>query len=382
MLTQEGQNKQQHIVESDEITLKELLLKLYEYGREIRKRWYIIFLFCIPTTGFMLYKAFTNRPEYIAKLSFMVNSDDSKSVGGAAASILGQFGLGGGDSKDNLDKILALSKTNTILEKALFKKVSVNGVTDCYANQLIRDLLFHKEWEKDTTGLKGFLFSTTDLDKPNRKESLTGYLYSEENTNKFTRVESNALKRLINKLVGNDGEVALFNSSYDKKTGIMILTLNTYSEDLSIKLLEEIYLQLSKFYIDKTIEKQRRSYELISAKADSIEAALNGVEYRQADFEDHNRMVLFEKAKLPKLRLNRDRTILNLMYSEAIKNQELAEFSLKNKIPYVQAIDTPFPPIKPVQQSKAKALIIGLAFGFLLGVIFIMIRMVYQSALA
>jgi LPS O-antigen subunit length determinant protein (WzzB/FepE family) len=147
-------------------------------------------------------------------------------------------------------------------------------------------------------------------------------------------------------------------------------------------LLEEIYLQLSKFYIDKTVEKQKRSYELVSAKVDSIEAALNGVEYRQADFDDHNRMVLFEKAKLPKLRLNRDRTVLNLMYSEAVKNQELADFSLKNKIPYVQAIDTPFPPIKPVKQSKAIALIFGLASGFLLGVLLIVMRKILHDALA
>jgi G-rich domain on putative tyrosine kinase len=380
-MPQEEQNTQQPYLENDEITLKELLLKLSEYGQEVRKNWFIIALICLATTGFFMYKAFVNRPEYLAKLTFMVNTDDSKSAGGAAASILGQFGLGGGDSKDNLDKILALSKTNTILEKALFRKVTVDGVTDCYANELIRDLLIHEKWEKDTSGLKGFLFSTTDLAKPNRKESLTGYLYSDDNTNKLTRVESNALKALIDKLVGNEGEVPLFNSNYDKKTGIMSLTLNTYSEDLSIKLLEEIYLQLSKFYIDKTVEKQKRSYELVSAKADSIESALNGVEYRQADFEDHNRMILFEKAKLPKLRLNRDRTVLNLMYNEAVKNQELAEFSLKNKIPYVQAIDTPFPPIKPTKESKAKALIIGLVSGFFLGVIFIIMRKIYRDAL-
>lgn len=381
-MPQEEQNIQQPYIENDEITLKELLLKLSEYGREVRKNWFIIAIACLVTTGILMYKAFVDRPEYSAKLTFMVNTDDSKSAGGAAASILGQFGLGGGDSKDNLDKILALSKTNTILEKALFKKGTIDGVTDYYANQMIRDFQLHKDWGKDTSGLRDFMFQTGDLIKTNRKESLTGYLYSDDNINKFTRIESNALKKLLNKLIGNDGETAIFNSNYDKKSGIMSLTLNTYSEDLSIKLLEEIYLQLSKFYIDKTVEKQKRSYELVSAKADSIEAALNGVEYRQADFDDHNRMVLFEKAKLPKLRLNRDRTVLNLMYSEAVKNQELAEFSLKNKIPYVQAIDTPFPPIKPTKQSKTKALIIGLASGFFLGIIFIVMRKIYRNALA
>jgi G-rich domain on putative tyrosine kinase len=381
-MQQEEKNMQQPHVEDDEITLKELLLKLSDYGREIRKKWFILFLFCIPTTGYLVYKAFVNRPEYLAKLTFMVNSDDSKSAGGVAASILGQFGLGGGDSKDNLDKILALSKTNIILEKALFKQGTVDGVTDNYANHFIRIFNLHKAWEKDTSGLKNFLFSTSDLTQKNRKESLTGYLYNDENVNKYTRTESKVVKKLLDKLIGNEGEVGIFNSSYDKKSGIMNLTLNTYSEDLSIKLLEDIFLQLSKFYVDKSIEKQRKSYELISSKVDSIEDALNGVEYRQADFEDHNRMVLFEKAKLPKLRLSRDRTVLNLMYSEAIKNQEISDFSLKNKIPYIQSIDTPFPPIKPVKQSKLKAIITGLALGVFLGIVFIIIRKIMREALA
>jgi hypothetical protein len=381
MQTNEEKNIQQEI-NGDEITLKELLEKVSEYGREIRKKWYILTIFIAIVTGIMLYRAFSNRPEYNAKLTFMVNTDESKSVGGAAATILGQFGIGGAESKENLDKVLALSKTNIILEKALFQKATVNGISDCFANQLIRDLELHKSWKKDTTGLKDFLFSTSELTKPDRKGSLSGYLYSDENVNKFTRVESNVVKILINKLVGREGESGTFNSAYDKKTGIMTLTLNTHSEDLSIKLLEEIFIQLSKFYVDKTVEKQLKSYQVISAKADSIERALSGVEYKQADFDDHNRMILFEKAKLPKLRLNRDRTILNLMYSEAIKNQELAEFSLKNKLPYVQSIDTPFPPIKPVKLSKVKALLLGLAIGFFIGSVYIIIQKIIRDALA
>jgi hypothetical protein len=369
----------EHYEQDDEITLKQLLSKLLEYGREIRRNWLILILFCLPTTGFFMYKAFFDRPQYLAKLTFMVNSDESRS--GGVASILGQFGLGEGESKDNLDKILALSKSNIILERALFKKGTVDGVTDYYANHMIRLYKFHDSWKKDTTGLKDFLYKSGDSIKFIRKESLMGYLYSNENTIKFSRTESSVLKALHGKLLGNEFDGSIFNSVVDKKSGIMTLSLNTFSEDLSIKLLEEIYIQLSNFYIDKTTEKQRRSYELVAAKVDSIASELTGVEYRQADFDDHNRMILFEKAKLPKLRLNRDRTILNLMYSEAIKNQELAEFALKNKIPYVQSIDTPIPPIKPVKQSKLRAIIYGIALGFFIGIFFIVIRKLLREAL-
>jgi G-rich domain on putative tyrosine kinase len=377
---QEEKNIQPSLIQEEEITLKQLVSKLSEYSREVRKNWLILILFCLLPTSYFMYKAFFDRPLYLTKLTFMINSDESKS--GGVASILGQFGLGEGESKDNLDKILALSKSNIILERVLCKKGSIDGVTDYYANHMIRLYKFHEKWEKDTTGLKNFLYKSGDSLKFIRKESLMGYLYNNDNAMTFSRTESGVLKTLTTKLIGSELETGIFSSIADKKSGIMTLSLNTVSEDLSIKLLEEIYLQLSKFYIDKTTEKQRRSYELVAAKVDSIESALTGVEYRQADFDDHNRMILFEKAKLPKLRLNRDRTILNLMYNEAIKNQELAEFALKNKIPYVQLIDTPIPPIKPIKQSKLRALIYGIGLGVFIGIVFITIRKMIREALA
>jgi hypothetical protein len=380
MNTQEDQNLKQNVLLEEEITLKQLMFKLVEYSKEIRRNWIILILFCLPTTGYLMYKAFFDRPQYLAKLTFMVNSDESKS--GGVASILGQFGLGEGESKDNLDKILALSKSNIILERSLFKTGTVDGVSDYYANHMIRIYKFHEKWKDDTTGLKNFLYKGGDSLKFIRKESLMGYLYNEDRAIRFSRIESQVLKILNAKIIGDESNSGIFTSSVEKKSGIMTLSLNSFSEDLSINLLEEIYIQLSRFYIDKTTEKQRRSYDLVAAKADSIEGALTGVEYRQADFDDHNRMILFEKAKLPKLRLNRDRTVLNLMYSEAIKNQELAEFALKNKIPYIQSIDTPIPPIKPKKQSKAKALIFGVAIGLFIGVLFIIIRKIIRESLA
>jgi hypothetical protein len=374
---QEEQNKQNLYSEDDEITLKQLVEKITEYGKEIRKNWFILFLFCLPTTAYFMYKAFIDNPKYLAKLTFMVNSDESKS--GGVASILGQFGLGEGESKDNLDKILALSKTRVIIERAIFKKGTIDGVDDYFANHLIKMQDFQKKWKKDTAtkSLINFFYDKKISEKLSRSQTAIGY-----NLSSFSRTEGLALKEIYANVTGIEEPEALFESSLDKKSGIMTLTLNTRSEELSIKLLEELYTQLGQYYIDKTTEKQRRSYELVVAKADSIESALTGIEYRQADFDDHNRMILFEKAKLPKLRLNRDRTVLNLMFNEAVKNQELAEFALKNKIPYIQSIDMPIAPIRPKKESKIKALIIGIAFGGGFGVIFIVIRKIIRSALA
>ena len=362
-MQQEEKNIQQPQLEGDEITLKELLLKLTDYGREIRKNWFILLLLSLPFTGYFLYKAFITKPTYSATLTFMVNSDEGGGLGGVGA-ILGQFGLGGGGSgKDNLDKILALSKARIIIQKAIFQKATIDGTSDYFSNHIIRLYEYHKKWEKDTAGLNGFLFKNNDFSK-------------------FSRTENNALKILFAQIVGGENTDGIFGSALDKKSGIMSLSLNSRSEDLTIKLLEEIYTQLSQFYVNKTTEKQRLTYNLIANKVDSIESELSGVEYRQADFDDRNRMVLFEKAKLPKIRLSRDKTVLGLMFSEAVKNQEIAEFALKSKTPFIQSLDMPIAPIKPNKESKIKAIILGIGVGIFLGILFIVGRKIMREALA
>ena len=57
---------------------------------------------------------------------------------------------------------------------------------------------------------------------------------------------------------------------------------------------------------------------------------LNNNEYRLAQFKDSNRGLWTAKDRLTEKRLSRDIQMLTLMYAEAVKNKEIAEFSLKS----------------------------------------------------
>jgi uncharacterized protein involved in exopolysaccharide biosynthesis len=61
---------------------------------------------------------------------------------------------------------------------------------------------------------------------------------------------------------------------------------------------------------------------------------------------------------------------LYLMYGEAIKNLETAEFLLKNATPYFQVIDQPVEPLQPLGKSRFKALLIGGLAGVFVGLAF------------
>jgi LPS O-antigen subunit length determinant protein (WzzB/FepE family) len=69
------------------------------------------------------------------------------------------------------------------------------------------------------------------------------------------------------------------------------------------------------------------------------------------------------------------------MYAEALKNLELAEFSLRRKEPFIALIDSPIAPIAPQSESKIKAIIIGLLLGGLISGTFIVGRKIYREAM-
>lgn len=363
MEQQEEKMPQQEYYQDDEITLKELILKIQEYWQEILKNWKLIFLIIIPFVAFFLIKAFLTPATYSAQLTFMVNEDEGGGGFGGVSAILGQFGFGGGgQSSYNLDKILELSRSRKIIQMALFEKVNIDGKKDYLANHLIEEYEFHEKWKKDTTGLKDFLFVKDSVEL-------------------FSRVENKVLKSLHGQLIGGENTKGLLSASYGEETGILNITHETTSEELSIFLTEILFEKLSQFYIDKTIEKQQQTYDILKIKTDSLRRALNGAQYQLLKFEDTNRGLTLSQSNAEKVRLMQEVQKITLAYGESYKNMEFSDFALKSKTPFVQVIDLPIEPIKPVGQSKLKALIIGGFLGCFLSIGFLIGRKIFKETM-
>ncbi|MFN8332231.1 MAG: hypothetical protein U0T81_13620 [Saprospiraceae bacterium] len=71
---------------------------------------------------------------------------------------------------------------------------------------------------------------------------------------------------------------------YNEKTGIMELSVATESQDLSYELCHQLYAQLSSFYVDKAVQKQKETYEKIKFKVDSLRALIQSRDYALAGF--------------------------------------------------------------------------------------------------
>lgn len=339
----------QQYYQDDEITLKELILKIQEYWQEILMNWKLVILVSgLFASGFLL-KAWLTPATYPATLTFMVDEDEGGGDRSGAGAILGQFGFGGGGGKFNLDKIVELSRSRKIVSMALFEKETIAGKEDFLVNHIIREYDFHEKWEDDNTGLKEFYFRHDDFEK-------------------FSRNENNVLKSVFGKVVGNpmkDVE-GLMSSGYNKDTGILHVSSKSTSEMLSIKLANQLYKNLSEFYIEKTIAKQQLTYEILKTKLDSLNRNLTNTNYALLKFEDTFRNLGLKQYQAKKIKLQGELQKYAAAYAATYQNLEIADFSLKNKTPFIVAIDEPISPISPSIESKIKALIIG---GFLGGFI-------------
>ena len=341
-----------------------------DHVKNLLRSWKLITLCGFGLALILLGLNFFKPRLYTAELTFMINDDDGGSLGSMAA-VLGQFGLGGpGSSESNLDKIIELSRTRVITQKALYQKADIEGETDYLANHLIRSLEARKKWNKKNLLSK---FSSSDgLD-------LTGFSFTHDSVQTFKLIENKALKKLHRHLVGKKKVGEAFQSEFSELSGIMSFRMTSGHPDLSIKIVENIFDELSDYYLVKTGEKQRHSYQLVKTKYDSITTLLNSVQYSIAKFDDENQGVYRRMDQLKKKKLQGEELKLGAMLAEAEKQLQISELSVKSNSAFIQAIDRPIPPLRPSNKGKFYFFLLGGLLGGILSVAFVIMRKIYRD---
>ena len=163
----------------------------------------------------------TLQPDmYKAKLSFMVNEDES-SVNGIGV-VLGQFGFGGGNSGNNYEKIMDIARSNKLLEQVLMEKAFLEGQNDYIGNYIIQLYEYHDYWEEDSL-MEEFVYTSTNLSS---KAAIV------------------ATKKLVSLLRGDPKDQdsnPLLSIEYDDESTILEIYAVTEFPDLSVELAKVWY---------------------------------------------------------------------------------------------------------------------------------------------
>jgi uncharacterized protein involved in exopolysaccharide biosynthesis len=330
----------------DEVSLKELILKIKDWYRFLISKWVVLVAAGIIGGTIGVGYAFLQKPTYTATLSFAL--EDEKSEGGGLSGAIGiasSFGIdlggsvGGAFTGANLFELI---KSRNIIEKALLNPITVNGKTKSFAQYFITINELDKNWF-DNPVLKNFVFDI-DADR-----------------SKFTRQQDSILGNLYSSVLG-----MLTVGQKDKKISIFTIDLKSNDEVFSKAFTENIANEVSSYYIEIKSKKARQNMEILQRQTDSIRAVLNGSIVSVAAAVDNtfglNPAMQIQKTSISKKQFDvqANTAILN----QLVTNLEMAKVSLRKETPLIQVIDKPILPLKKEKLGKLKSLILG---GFLAG---------------
>jgi hypothetical protein len=340
----------------DEITLKELLLKVQDWWKQMwAKKWTFVIIGLIGgLAGLGL--AFLKKPSYNATTTFVLESGDKGGGGlGAYASLAAMAGIdlaGGGGGIFQGDNILELYKSRQMIEKTLL--TPVNGKSgELLIDRYIAAYKLRKAWNKKPRTAK-LNFSHIDL--------------SDRNSTKYdsTRILRDSM---LGVFVKNINENILAVSKPDKKLSIIKVEVKFGDELFAKRFNEELVQNVNNFYVSTKLKKSKENVEILQRKTDSVRTVMRGEIYHAVSISDNTPNLN------PTRQIQRAAPVQQAQFSaetnkavlgELVKNLEMAKISLQKETPLVQVIDSPILPLKKDKLGKAMGIIIGgFLFGFL-----------------
>lgn len=351
--------------QDDEITLKELILKIQEFWRELWKKKIWIILAGLIGAGLFVARAWMQETTYSAGLSFMVTENDQNDQG-AYLNLDGQIELRGIGN----NKITELARSGRIIHEVLLNQDIIGNTKDFIANHLISLYGFDAKWDKEKVvdqykdlHLKDFQFTRSDIDQ-------------------FSPKELRALSIVHDLVSGNSitGKKGLATTTFNEDTEVFRLKVTTLDENLSMRVIEGIYQELQAFYIEDKIGGPQRAFEILSVETDSLLQVLSSAEVSLARTKDRNRGVSSSISQIGLGKLERDVTRLNQEYEQAVRSKKRLEVLLQGGTPTFQVIDQTFFPLVN-SSSRMKAIITGGFLGVFIGVIFYLGRKIIRDAM-
>jgi hypothetical protein len=341
---------------TDEISLKELIIKIGEWARYLLSKWLIIAIFgVIGAIGGLLY-AIYKQPTYTGTLTFVL-SNGSK-AGGSLAGLAGQFGLdiggGGSDGAFEGENIIELLKSRRIVKGALFKEVPEEK--KMLINVIGESAGFFNSWSKSAR-LKQIIPFPKDIERITPlQDSLVGVLHSFI-LKKYFKI-----------------------SKPDKKLSFYEASTTSPFEVISIYLTKGVVSEAAKMYIDTKTKTAKDNLAMLQHEADSLRARLSGTIYSAASTVDAtfnlNQALQVQRAPIQQGQIQAQ--LLGAAYGEVIKNLEIAKIALLRETPLYQVIDEPAVPLISRKLGKIKTVIVVGVVAIFVSVCVLSARMLFE----
>lgn len=348
----------------DEMTLKDLILKIRCYYTYLASKRFVIFSIAIVGAICGLAYAMLKKPIYTATTTFVLEAGESSGGLGNYANLASMVGLdigvnGGGMFEG--DNILELYKSRKMIEKALLTEVNLDEKRDLLVNRFIEINNLQEKWAK-RSDLKNIRFSKATIGKANLEERP-----------KFDRLQDSVLGAIVKEVSTR----YLVVSKPDKKLSIFSAEVKSTDELFAKAFNDQIVRTVSDFYIQTKTKKFVENIEILQQKTDSVRAVMNGDIYRAAAVSDatpnlNPTRLLQRTAPIQRSQFSSETN--KAILGELVKNLEVSKISLRKGTPLIQVIDTPILPLERDKSSKVKSIVIGGILAVFFTVLWLMAR--------
>jgi hypothetical protein len=238
----------------EEVSLKELILKIRKFWRYLLTKFVVILLAGVIGGAIGFAYSYFKKPVYVARLSFALEDEKNSSLGGAAG-LASQFGFdlgGGGGGAFSGDNLLELMKSRSMVEKALLTTIDVGAKKETLVEFYISYNKFREKWANNPK-LKSisFLPNTDRAGFSMQQDSILGTFYQSIVTGGL----------VVDKI--------------DKKLSIINLSFSSENEIFSKRFVEILAKTVSDFYVDTKTKKTVQTVILLQHQTDSVRKELN-----------------------------------------------------------------------------------------------------------
>ena len=351
-------------LESDEISLKELIIKIKEVVAYLKSKWKIIFLISFIGASIGVIYAFVEKPTYKATLTFALEEDKGSGGGGLSgalglASSLGIDLGGSGGGAFAGTNLIELMKSRLLVEKTLLRPVIVGKDTISLAEYYIRVNKLREGWEK-----KPAIYNIQ-------------FPYNTDRLN-FTLQQDSILQILFKSLTEKEKLSIL---QKDKKVSITSIEVMSENELFAKTFCEKLAKETSDFYIETKSKKARMNADILQKQADSVRAELNAAISGLASESDnvYNLNPSLTKKTTPSKKRQIDVQANTAILTQLVTQSELSKVALRKETPLIQLIDKPIMPLEKEKTGKLKALIFGVFLVGFLTVLYLVFSQLYKK---
>lgn len=339
----------------EEISIYQLFDKLIDVISFIRKNIFLLSVFSITLAFLGLLYAFFAKPQYEAKTTFVLSSNNANNGLVGIASQLG-FNLGNaGNDAFTDENIFTLFKSVSLGEKVLFRKAGNSNLS--LINLFCESQGLTKAWEG--------------------KERLQHAFPFPDNAQKMSLVQDSLFREVHAAIVKSNLDI----QRQDEESNVFEIITTSKNQTFSFYFTQYIVEETTAFYVATKTKIAKQNLDMLYHEADSLNNLMGKAMLSTSISQDQvfNLNPSYQINRTPIQKNQAQVSVLATAYGEVIKNLEIAKITLQKETPLIQIIDNPRNPLKAKKVRKIYALLGGGILGFIVGLVFIFIKEVLQS---